>query len=141
MLRISLWLVLLPWPPPLHVVSCQIAGSPPHFATLTEFSLSAWDATVHMARVSSPFWPACWVNCPDRSGRSPSPTVQNIWDVSIREVSFVPCEVREQQFIACNSSDVDASWRLWSREAEACLARPYLMAGGPALLSPGSYVS
>ena len=90
-----------------------------HFAIFTEFSLSAWDATVHIARVYSPLWPACWVGCPDRSRRSPYPTVQNIWDVYIREVSFVPCEVRDQLFIACNSSDVDASWRLWSREAEA----------------------
>ena len=98
----------------------------PHFAILTEFSLSAWDATVHMARVYSPLWPACWVDCPDRSRRSPSPTVQNIWDVYIQEVSFVRREVREQLFIACHSSDVDASWRLWSREAEACLDRAYL---------------
>ena len=112
----------------------------PHFAVLSEFSLSAWDATVHMARVYSPLWPACWVDCPDRTRRSPSPTVQNIWDVYIREVSFVLCEVREQLFIACNSYDVDASWCLWSREAEACLARAYLTAGGPALLSPGCYV-
>ena len=112
----------------------------PHFAVLTEFALSAWGATVHVARVCSPLWPACWVDCPDRTRRSPSPTVQNIWDVYIREVSFVPFEVREQLFIACNSSDVDASWYLWSREAEACLARVYLTAGGPALSSPGSYV-
>ena len=86
----------------------------PHFAILTEFSLSAWDATVHMARVYSHLWPACWVGCPDRSRRSPSPMVQNIRNVYIQEVCFVPREVREQLFIACDSSDVDASWRLWS---------------------------
>ena len=77
---------------------------------------------------------------PHRSRRSPSPAVQNIWDVYIQEVSFVLREVREQLFSACDSSDVDASWHLWSREPEACLARAYLTAGGPALLSPGSYV-
>ena len=31
----------------------------PHFAILTEFSLSAWHATVHLARVYSPLWPVC----------------------------------------------------------------------------------
>ena len=43
---------------------------------------SAWDATVEMARVYSPFWPACWVECPDRSRRSRSLAVKNIWSKS-----------------------------------------------------------
>ena len=51
---------------------------PLHFAIRTEFSLSACDAIVKMARVYSPLWPACWVECPDRSRRSPSATIQNI---------------------------------------------------------------
>ena len=75
----------------------------PHFAVYAEFSLSAWDATVDRARVYSPLWPACWLNCPDRSRRSPSHAVQNIWDVYIQEVGFVPWEVREKLFNACNS--------------------------------------
>ena len=64
-----------------------------------------------MARVYSPLWPASWVECPDRSRRSPSPAVQNIWDVYIREVSFVlwDWEVREQLFTACDTTDVNAS--------------------------------
>ena len=66
--------------------------------------------------------------------------VQNIWDVYIQEVGFVPREVREQLFIACNPADVDASWLLWSREAEASLARAYLSAGGPSLSTSSSYV-
>ena len=103
-------------------------------------SLSAWDATVNMASVYSPLWPACWVECPDRSRRSPSPAVQNIWDVYIQEVSFVPREVREQLFTACDTTDVDASWRIWSRAAEASLARACLTAGFPALSNPDSYV-
>ena len=40
----------------------------------------------------------------------------------------------------CNSADVDSSWLLWSREAEASLARAYLSAGGPPLSNPCSYV-
>ena len=95
-------------------------------------SLSAWDATSDRARVYSPLWPACWLDCPDRSRRSPSHAVQNIRDVYIQEVGFVP-RVREKLFTACNSPDVDASWLLWSREAEASLARAYLSAGGPPL--------
>ena len=112
----------------------------PHFAAYAEFALSAWDATVERARIHSPLWPACWLNCPDRSRTSQSHEVQNIWDVYIREVGFVPCEVRERLFGLCNSPDVDSSWLLWSREAEASLARAYLSAGGPPLSNPGSYV-
>ena len=84
----------------------------PHFAVYAEFSLSSWDATVERARIHSPFWPACWLTCPDRSRSSRSHEVQNIWDVYIREVGFVLCEVREQLFRLCNSPDVDSSWLL-----------------------------
>ena len=112
----------------------------PHFAVYAEFALSAWDATVERARIHCPFWPACWLNCPDRSRSSQSHEVRNIWDVYIREVGFVPCEVRERLFDLCNSPDVDSSWLLWSREAEASLARAYLCAGGPPLSNPSIYV-
>ena len=112
----------------------------PHFAVCAEFSLSAWDATVERARIHSPLWPACWLNCPDRSRSSQSHEVRDIWDVYIREVGFVPLEVRSHLFRLCNSPDVDSSWLLWSREAEASLARAYLSAGGPPLSNPGSYV-
>ena len=107
----------------------------PHFAVSAELSLSAWDATVDRARTHSPLWPACWLQCPDRSSSSTSQEVQNICDVYIREVGvgFVPFAVREQLFRLCNSPDVDSSWLLWSREAETSLARAYLSAGGPPL--------
>ena len=64
----------------------------PHFAIRTDFSISTWGATVEMARVYSPIWPACWVQCRDRSRRSPSEMVRNTWDVYIQELSFVPRE-------------------------------------------------
>ena len=89
----------------------------PHFAVYAEFSLSAWDATVDRARTHSPLWPACWLQCPDRSRSSTSLEVQDIWDVYIREVGFVPFAIREQLFRLCNSPDVDSSWLLWSRGA------------------------
>ena len=94
----------------------------PHFAVYAEFSLSAWDATVDRARVYSPLWPACWLDCPDRSRRSPSHAVQNFWDGRLGRNSLLHV-----------TPDVDASWLLWSREAEASLARAYLSAGGPSL--------
>ena len=112
----------------------------PHFAVYVEFALSVWDAIVDMATTHSPLWPACWLQCPDRSRSSKSQEVQNIWDVYIREVGFVLFAVREQLFRLCNSPDVDSSWLLWSREAEASLARAYLSAGGPPLSNPSSYV-
>ena len=77
---------------------------------------------------------------PDRSRSSQSHEVHHIWDVYIREVGFVPFVVRERLFRLCNSPDVDSSWLLWSREAEASLARAYLSVGGPHLLNPSSYV-
>ena len=111
----------------------------PHFAVYAEFALSGWDATVDGARTHSPLWPACWLQCLDGSRSSQSHEVQRIWDVYIREVGFVPFAVREQLFRLCNSPDVDYSWLLWSREAEACVARAYLSAGGPLLSGPSSY--
>ena len=113
---------------------------PPHFSVLAEFSLSSWDATVDRARTHSPLWPACWLQSPDRSRSSTSPEVRDIWDVYIREVGFVPLVVREELARLCSSPDVDSSWLLWSKEAEASLARAYLSAGGPPLSSPSSYV-
>ena len=112
----------------------------PHFSVCAEFSLSSWDATVDRARTHSPLRPACWLQFPDRSRSSTSQEVRDIWDVYIREVGFVPLAVREQLSRLCNSPDVDSSWLLWSREAEASLARAYLSAGGPPLSSPSSYV-
>ena len=75
----------------------------PHFAVYAEFALSSWDATVERARIHSLLWPACWLNCPDRSRSSQSHEVRDIWDVYIREVGFVPLEVRAQLFHLCNS--------------------------------------
>ena len=98
------------------------------------------DATVERARVYSPLWPACWLTCLDRSGRSPSHAVQNIWDVHVQEVGFVPREVGEKLFAACSTPDVDSSWSLWSREAEASLSCLSLCWWAPPLSNPGSYV-
>ena len=117
---------LLLWQLLLCVLSCQIAGLLlPHFAVCAEFALTSWDAVVERARIHSPLWPACWLDCPDRSRSSPTSVVRDIWDVYIREVGFVPLEVRTNLFRLCNSSDVDSSWLLWSREAEASLSRAY----------------
>ncbi len=107
----------------------------PHFSVCAEFSLSSWGARTH-----SPLWPACWLQSPDRSRSCTSQEVRDIWDVYIREVGFVPLAVRERLFRLCSSTDVDSSWLLWSKEAEASLARAYLSAGGPPISSPSSYV-
>ena len=111
-----------------------------HFAVCAEFTLSSWDAIVERVRIHSPLWPAYWLNCPDRSRSSSTSVVRDIWDVYIREVGFVPLEVRTNLFRLCNSSNVDSSGLLWSLEAEASLSRASLAAGGPPLSNPGSYV-
>ena len=68
---------------------------PPHFAFLTEFSIAAWDAKVEWPGILL-FCLACWIQCTDCSRRSSSETVQNIWDVYLQELSFVPTGVRER---------------------------------------------
>ena len=127
----------LQWRPPLRVAFYQIAGSP-HFAVRTDFSITAWYATVEMARVYSPIWPACWVQCPDRSRRSSLEACKTFWDVYKQKLSFVPRKTRERLRTTCNTYDVDASWQIWSKEAEASLVRAYHTASGPALAGPRS---
>ena len=61
---------------------------PRHCGIHTEFSISAWDATVKMARTHSPIWPTCWLQCTDRSLRSSFEAVQNIWDAYIQEIQL-----------------------------------------------------
>ena len=62
------------------------------------------------ARTHFALWSAWWLQYPDRSTLS----------------VFSSDVVREQLFRLCNSPDVDSSWLLWIREAEARLARAYL---------------
>ena len=112
----SRWYFLLACPIALAAATaCSVLPDrwfTPHFAVYAEFALSAWDATVDRARTHSHFWPACWLQCPDRSRSSQSHEVQHIWDVNIREVGFLPFAVREQLFLLCNSPDVNSSWLL-----------------------------
>ena len=35
----------------------------PHFAVYAEFASSFWDAVVERARIHSPLWFACWLDC------------------------------------------------------------------------------
>ena len=78
-------LVPLLWQLLLCVLSCRTAGL--LLILLFVRSLrSSWDASVERARIHSPLWPACWLDCPDRSRSSQSSVVRDIWDVYIREV-------------------------------------------------------
>ena len=49
--------------------------------------------------------PCLLASYPDRSRSSASPEVRDVWDVSIKEVGFVPYEVQEQLLRLCNSPD------------------------------------
>ena len=75
---------------------------PPRFTVCTDLSLTAWDATVEVAGVHSHNWPACWVQCAERSRQSMSEAVQNIWDDYLQEPSFVPMVVWERVRAACD---------------------------------------
>ena len=52
----------------------------------------------------------------------------------------MPAGVRELLRDVCVGNDDDASWNLWSQEAEASLTRAYQTVGGPALLVEGAYL-
>ena len=53
-------------------------------------------------------------------------------------LSYEPVRVRELFRAACDTDDVDASWQIWSSEAEARLIRAYHSVGGPALAQHSS---
>ena len=107
---------------------------PTTFCVSCKFSLAAWDAKVEMSGVVFSNM-ACLLDsmgCPllalfFRSGAkhmgctSPGPA-----GVRLRAVYI--------------SSDVDASWNLWSQEAEAGPIRAYQTAEGPALAGPCSFI-
>ena len=66
---------------------------------------------------SFPIRSACWIQCTDRSRLSSSEAVQNILEVYLQKLSFVPTRVREQLRAVCVGNHVGASWDLWSQEA------------------------
>ena len=110
------------------ITSCSVRPGrwfPLHFGILTEVPISACGASVTLAKVHSLIWPACWVHCTDRSRRSSSEEMQNVWDAHILEIIFDPMNVRERLRAACDTCDVDASWQTWTKEAEASLTRAY----------------
>ena len=136
----SLLLAVLLWRPPLHVALCQIAGFPSILQSARSSLSLLGTPLLTWPESTRPSGQPVGLIVQIAPGVSPSASVQNIWDVHVQELSFVPSEVREQLLAACDTTDVDASWRFWSREAEASLARAYLTAGGPALSNPSSCV-
>ena len=46
--------------------------------------------------------------------------------------------LRERLRAACDTCDVDASWQMRTKEAEASLFRVYHTGEGPAIAGPGS---
>ena len=59
---------------------------------------------------------------------------------TFKSSSCVPRQARERLRKACNTDDVEASWHVWSKEAEASLVRAHHTAGGPALAGPNSFM-
>ena len=53
-----------------------------------------------MARVYTPIFPACWIQCNGRSLRSSPETVQNIWNVYLQELNCVPTAVKVMMWTA-----------------------------------------
>ena len=59
---------------------------------------------------ASLFWPACWLDTPDRSSLSSTRVVQDLWDVSSDELGVVPEEVDMALRDAASRSSVDDFW-------------------------------
>ena len=69
-----------------------IGGSLLTFQYLLAFVL-LWISDVSCPVVCQPFWPACWLDTPDRSSSSSTRVVQDVWDVHREELAVVPEEV------------------------------------------------
>ena len=52
--------------------------------------MNAWLADIACPVVCQPFWPACWLDTPDRSPSSSTCVVQDVWDVYRDELGVVP---------------------------------------------------
>ena len=112
----------------------------PHFAVYAEFALSAWNATVERARIHSPFGLLVGLIALIALGLLSRMRFEISGMFTFERLALYLARCVKGFSILCNSLDVDPSWLLWSREAEASLARAYLSAGGPLLSNPSSYV-
>ena len=133
----NLWVSLLPnhHHHPLLAMSSWIDGSHLIMPSARNFLSRAWDAMVELAKYS-PIWPACQIQCTDRSRRSSSETVQK----------HLGCSYPRAQFCACGEGGQGAltrsvcyrrcgcSWQLWIASPSDFIAladgrqvwRPYL---------------
>ena len=87
-----------------------------------------------MARVYSPIWPGCWVQCLRLK----------------RCVTFGMCTFKSSALYLVREGNglrlatlmmSTPAWRLWSKEAEASLVRAYHTAGGSARAGPSSFIA
>ena len=103
---------------------------PNFFLLLLAFRIGAWMADVACPIACQPFWPAFWLDTPDRSSSSSSRVVQDVWDVYRDVLGVVPEDVVLALRNAASRSAVDDFWSIWSSNAEAGLFRAYAP-GGP----------
>ena len=104
-----------------------------------EFAIRKWTAQVPGPEPIHPFWPACWIDTPDRSSSSATGVVQDAWDVYGRKLEVVPHELVHGLRAAYDRSGVDDFWFAWSTGAEESLFRAYCRAGGPVAGNPQMY--
>ena len=103
----------------------------PHFSVLDRFRVDAWMADVACPIACQLFWPACWLDTPDRSSSSSTRIVQDVWDIYRDELGVVPADAVFALRDAVSRSAVDDFWSIWSSNAEAGLFWAYALAGGP----------
>ena len=103
----------------------------PHFSVIARFRIDAWMADVACPIAFQPIWPACWLDCHDRSSSSSSRLIQDVWDVYRDELGVVLNDVVLALRDAVSRSAVDDFWSIWRSNAEAGLFRAYALAGGP----------
>ena len=110
------------------------------FQYLLAFVLVPGWLTLPVLLYVSLFWPACWVNTPDRSSSSSSRAVQDVWDIYRDVLGVVPEEVVLALGDAVSRSSVDDFWSIWSSNAEAGLFRAYSQAGGPTVAGSSAFL-
>ena len=103
--------------------ACKVTDSwfAPHFSVIASFSIERWSTDIACPEVCRPFWPACWIDTPDRASSSVARFVQDAWNVYRDGLAAVPPDVVLALRDSVSRSCVDDCWTIWSKSAEAGL--------------------
>ena len=91
----------------------------PHFSCQLVFRIGAWEADVQIARSVAPLPRECSLSVPDKSSKSSSQVMKDIWAVYLEVLQYVPQELRDVLYDTCYVNiDLDKAWLSWCGSAE-----------------------